>query len=80
MLQTHESEQRQDRQYSNAISAATNNSSQIQTHVSKQVYFNLVQQMSNLMEDKTQSFAFDNSQVTFKMSGNPAGALACSDK
>ena len=72
--------QRQDCQYSNAISADTINRSQIQTHLSKEVYFNPVEQMSNLMEDKTQSFAFNNCQVTFNMAGSSAGAVACSDK
>ena len=42
------------RQYSNVISAATSNRSQIQTHVSKQVHFHLVQQMNNFMEYKMQ--------------------------
>ena len=36
--------------------------SEIQTHVSKQVYLNSVQQMRNLMEDKMQSFIFNNCQ------------------
>ena len=68
------------RQYSNAISAATNNRSQLQTHVSKQVNFNPVQQMNNLMEHKTQSFVVNNCHVTFNMAGSWVGFVACSDK
>ena len=76
-----EADEAKQRQNSNAISAATNNRSQLQTHVSKQVQFNPVQQMNNLMENKTQSFVFNNCQVTFNMAGSsPAGFVACSDK
>ena len=50
------------RQYSNAISAATNNRSQIQNHIGKQVCFNPVHQMWNLMDHETQSFVFNNCQ------------------
>ena len=52
LLQVDEAKQRQDRNYSNAISAATGNRSQIKTHDSKQVYFNSVQQIWTLMEGK----------------------------
>ena len=54
-----------DDQYSNAISAAKSNRSQIQTHVSKQVYFNPFQQMSNLMEDKIQSFESNHCHASY---------------
>ena len=78
----HEADEAEQRQYSNAISAATNNRSQrqLQTHVSKQVQFNPVQQMDNLMDHKTQFFVFNNCQVTFNMAGSSAGFVACSDK
>ena len=76
MIQADEAEQYEDHQYPNAISAATS----IQTHVSKQVYFNPVQQMSNIMEYKTQSSVFNNCQVTFHMAGSSAGTVPYSDK